>query len=103
MKNFKSTRANSLAFFCLIFCTSVASFGQNEKKPNILLIMTDQQAWDAVGYSGNKTIITPNLDRLASRGSKFQSRCYALPCVCSGANLHTNRTINRDNYHSRQQ
>ncbi len=49
--------------------------------PNILLIMTDQQAWDAVGYAGNNQIITPNLDRLASEGVNFSQA--VTPCaVC---------------------
>lgn len=39
--------------------------------PNILVIMTDEQAWDAISCTGNKVIKTPNLDRLASEGVIF--------------------------------
>ncbi|MDP6040425.1 MAG: sulfatase-like hydrolase/transferase, partial [Candidatus Latescibacteria bacterium] len=38
------------------------------KRPNILLIYTDQQRWDAMGVNGNDDIQTPNLDRLANEG-----------------------------------
>ncbi|TLS50618.1 DUF229 domain-containing protein [Paenibacillus antri] len=38
------------------------------KRPNILLIYTDQQRWDALGANGNPEIYTPNLDRLAAKG-----------------------------------
>ncbi len=38
------------------------------KRPNILLIYTDQQRWDALGANGNSEIHTPNLDRLAKNG-----------------------------------
>ena len=38
------------------------------KRPNILLINTDQQRWDALGANGNAEIHTPNLDRLAREG-----------------------------------
>jgi len=42
-----------------------------QEVPNILLIMTGQQTWDAVGYSGNEHIKTPSLYRLASEGVNF--------------------------------
>lgn len=42
------------------------------KRPNILLIYTDQQRWDALGASGNPEVQTPNLDVLASRGMLFE-------------------------------
>lgn len=38
------------------------------KKPNVILIMTDQQRADAMGCDGNKIIRTPNLDALAHDG-----------------------------------
>ncbi len=37
-------------------------------RPNILLLYTDQQRWDALGANGNGQIHTPNLDRLAADG-----------------------------------
>ena len=37
-------------------------------RPNILLLYTDQQRWDALGANGNAEIHTPNLDRLAADG-----------------------------------
>ena len=36
------------------------------KRPNILILYTDQQRWDALGANGNKEIITPNIDKLAA-------------------------------------
>lgn len=35
------------------------------KQPNVLLVMTDQHRWDALGCYGNHEIETPNLDWLA--------------------------------------
>ena len=40
-------------------------------RPNILILYTDQQRWDAVGVNGNPDIQTPNLDRLATEGVNF--------------------------------
>ena len=51
------------------------------KRPNILLLYTDQQRWDAVGANGNREIITPNLDALAARGANF-SRHFVQNPVC---------------------
>lgn len=41
------------------------------RRPNILILMTDQQRWDALGINGNPEIKTPNLDRLAEEGVNF--------------------------------
>ena len=67
-----------------------------QKKPNILFIMTDQQRWDALGYSGNKVIKTPNLDRLAASGAYF--RQAVTQCAVSGPSrtaILTDRTIEK--------
>lgn len=41
------------------------------KRPNILLIYTDQQRWDAMRANGNVDVQTPNLERLAREGVNF--------------------------------
>lgn len=41
------------------------------KRPNVLFIVTDDQRFDTIHTLGNNEIITPNLDRLASRGTSF--------------------------------
>ena len=41
------------------------------RRPNILILYTDQQRWDALGANGNDEIHTPNLDRLAAEGVNF--------------------------------
>lgn len=63
-------------------------------RPNILLICTDQQRFDAVGCYGNEHIATPNLDRLAARGVLFEN-CYVQNPVCgpSRASLMTSRYL----------
>ncbi len=51
------------------------------KRPNILILYSDQQRWDALGANGNGEIKTPNLDALAARGVNF-SRCFVQNPVC---------------------
>lgn len=72
------------------------------ENPDILIIMTDQQAFSALGYSGNKIIKTPNLDRLASQGVYFSQAVTPCPvCVPARTSILTGRltetTTVRDN------
>ncbi len=102
MKNINTRIGILITFFCSICCIPHAAFGQEEENPNILLIMTDQQAWDAVGYAGNKQIITPNLDRLAEEGVNFSHAVTPCPvCVPARTSILTGRltetTTIRDN------
>jgi hypothetical protein len=49
--------------------------------PNILLIYTDQQRYDALGANGNREILTPHLDALAAQGVSFE-RCFVQHPLC---------------------
>ncbi|MCL4401798.1 MAG: arylsulfatase [Acidobacteria bacterium] len=53
-------------------------------RPNILFLMTDQHRGDCIAADGNRTIRTPNLDRLAREGARF--RCaYSSTPTCTPA------------------
>ena len=49
--------------------------------PNILIITTDQQAHTMMSCAGNQWLATPNIDRIASRGVRFD-RAYCSNPVC---------------------
>ena len=75
----------------------IFTYGANAKtgqQPNVLIIMTDQQRWDAMGCAGNMEVKTPNMDRLAKEGVRF-SNAYSLCPVCVPArtSILTGRTI----------
>jgi arylsulfatase len=53
-------------------------------RPNIILIMTDQQRADTIGALGAPWMKTPNLDRLAIEGAAY-SECFVTSPVCVGA------------------
>lgn len=53
-----------------------------QKKPNIILFMTDDQGWGDVGFNGNQAIVTPHLDRLCDRGARLY-HFFAGGPVCS--------------------
>lgn len=57
---------------------------------SVLLLMTDQHRWDALGCYGNKVIQSPNLDRLAGEGTRFSHMYSAVPsCIPARASLMT--------------
>jgi choline-sulfatase len=50
-------------------------------RPDLVLIMTDQQRYDQVGYTSGGHFETPNLDQLAARGTVFDA-AYSASTVC---------------------
>lgn len=74
------TILSALVSFTLLAQNSVDK--TNPKRPNVILIMCDDLGWGDVGFNGNKKIKTPNLDRLAGQGTKF-NRFYSAGSVCS--------------------
>ncbi|MDF7824516.1 sulfatase-like hydrolase/transferase [Pontiellaceae bacterium B12227] len=56
---------------------------------NVLLIFTDQQRWDTIAAGGNPFIKTPNLDRLAREGTRFDAAYTPSPvCVPARCSMH---------------
>ena len=55
-----------------------------KKRPNLLFILTDDQGAWAMHCAGNTDLHTPNLDRLAAQGTRFENFFCASP-VCSPA------------------
>ena len=56
--------------------------GAGRRPPNVLVVITDQQRADHVGFAGNPDLRTPNLDALAARSTVFD-RAYVANPVCS--------------------
>ena len=52
-----------------------------KKKPNIILILTDDRGYWSLGCYGNREIRTPNIDALAERGVRFENFFCTSP-VC---------------------
>ena len=60
-----------LLFFITFFILSCNDNTQNEKKPNILFIMSDDHAYQAISAYDDRLIQTPNIDRIAEEGMLF--------------------------------
>ena len=71
--------------------------GPQSKKPNILVVISDEHRKDAMGCAGHPFVKTPHLDALAARGTRFTNAYTSSPmCVPTRAALacgdHVHRT-----------
>jgi arylsulfatase A-like enzyme len=64
----------------VLICSSV--FAAEQRPPNILFILTDNQASSLLGAYGNPDIKTPHIDQLAREGIKF-NQAFAVNGMCS--------------------
>jgi arylsulfatase A-like enzyme len=71
-----------------------------KRQPNIVLVLSDDQGPWAMGCAGNREISTPNLDRLAAAGMRFENFFCASPvCSPARATLLTGRIPSRHGVH----
>ena len=75
-----------LLLILFISCTK-----QVEQKPNIILIITDDQGYGDIGYNGNSHIKTPNLDLLATNSMRFNNFYVSPVCAPTRSSLLTGR------------
>ncbi|MDA2929653.1 arylsulfatase [Acidobacteria bacterium AH-259-O06] len=78
------------AVLCLAACSGQQA-GDAGERPNVILVMTDDQGYGDFGFMGNPVIKTPNLDAMSER-SAMMERFYVSPvCAPTRANLMTGR------------
>ncbi len=70
----------------------------NDRRPNILFLLTDDQRFDTIAALGNEQILTPNFDDLVERGTAFTHAAIMggtsdAVCMPSRAMLLTGRTL----------
>jgi choline-sulfatase len=80
-REFISSTAAAAAGLMFERKTSASNSQGNQKRPNILFIMTDQQHAGMMSCTSNKWLKTPAMDRLAASGIRFE-RAYACNPVC---------------------
>jgi arylsulfatase A-like enzyme len=64
---------------------------RNPRRPNVILIITDDQGYGDLGFHGNPVIRTPNLDRLARESARFKHFYVSPVCAPTRASLMTGR------------
>ncbi len=75
--------------------------GTGPGRPNVVLILTDDQRWDQMSCAGHSYLKTPNLDRLAAEGAMFENM-FVTTSLCSpsrasflsGVYAHTHGVVN---------
>jgi arylsulfatase A-like enzyme len=63
-------------------CTPKTRSESSEKKPNVIILFTDQHNKKVMGFENHPDVITPNLDRLASEAVVFD-RAYCTQGICT--------------------
>ncbi|NOX56800.1 MAG: sulfatase [Planctomycetes bacterium] len=75
-------RRSTWVFASILFLSlGVYTADAAEKPPNIVLIISDDQAWTDFGCMGHPVVKTPNIDRLAAEGVLFR-RGYVTTSLC---------------------
>ncbi len=72
-----------------VFLLSSCNFKKQDKKPNFIIIFTDDQGYQDLGCFGSPNIKTPNIDLMASEGMRFTSFYAQTVCGPSRAALMT--------------
>jgi arylsulfatase A-like enzyme len=79
--DFFPARGLWLAFLSTLMLSAFAAVRAAEQRPNILYIMSDDHAYQAISAYGSKLTSTPNIDRIAKGGLRF-NRCYVTNSLC---------------------
>ena len=73
----------------LLFASSIAVFANNQDRPNVIVIMTDDQGYPELSIHGNPVLETPNLDKLAQTSVRFGDFHAAPMCAPTRGQLMT--------------
>jgi arylsulfatase A-like enzyme len=89
-RTFTQTIGKSIAGLAASSILSHLSCSIWSKPPNIILLLTDDQRWDALRCAGNTIIQTPNMDFLSENGIRFANSYVTTPiCAASRASIFT--------------
>ena len=78
----------SLAALALLAFPAIAA----DRRPNLVLLLTDDQRWDCLGIAGHPFLKTPNIDSLAKEGAYFPNAFVTTSICCvSRASFMTGR------------
>ncbi|EAR02640.1 arylsulfatase [Maribacter sp. HTCC2170] len=75
----------------LMFLYPLVSLSQENKRPNVIIIITDDQGYGDLGYTGNPHVKTPNIDSFASESIRMNNFYVSPVCAPTRASLMTGR------------
>ena len=70
------------ALVALAAASGSATAAETPPPPNVLFVFADQWRADALGYTGDPNVKTPNLDRLADQAVNFTHAVSGCPVCC---------------------
>ncbi len=74
----------------------LAALQTARRRPNIIVLLADDQRWDSLGCAGNPIVRTPNIDRLAAGGVRFTNHFVTTAiCVTSRASIFSGQYASR--------
>ena len=83
--------ALALALLAVVAARATVHRQPPSHRPNILLVITDDQGYGDLGVHGNSRVHTPHLDRLAREGTQFSAFHVSPVCSPTRASLLTGR------------
>ena len=104
-KHFFYNYRYSFKLYHLLLIVSILNYSCNDKqesqettatKPNVIIVITDDQGYGDLGHTGNKIIKTPTIDQFASEAVNFTNYHVGTTCAPTRAGLLTGRNCNRN-------
>ncbi|WP_422082586.1 arylsulfatase [Ulvibacterium sp.] len=80
-----------LLLFCIIYMRPVPSVAQQGERPNVILVITDDQGYGDLGITGNPHVKTPTLDAFAKESVRLTNFYVSPVCAPTRASLMTGR------------
>lgn len=80
-----------ISYLFILICIACQFAFSQVKKPNVVLILTDDQGWGDLSLHGNPDLETKNLDNLAHQGTQFNNFYVSPLCAPSRASILTGR------------
>jgi arylsulfatase len=79
------------AFLAVFMMLPVKGLSQDKPRPNVIIIMTDDQGYGDLGITGNPHVKTPVIDKFASENIRFNNFFVSPVCAPTRASLMTGR------------
>jgi len=86
-----SKRYLILPLFFVSFCFSLKCFAQDKSRPNVIIIITDDQGYGDLGITGNDQINTPIIDAFARKSIRLNNFYVSPVCAPTRSSLMTGR------------
>lgn len=75
----------------MVLSTTITCFSQEKTHPNVIIILTDDQGYGDLGFTGNEQIKTPVIDEFAKKSIRFNNFYVSPVCAPTRSSLMTGR------------